>query len=58
MSGLGDLVGDDGNGEGEGVRASGDSGICPMDLRRLGECKFLVLGASLCLRPCKDEGLW
>jgi hypothetical protein len=26
-SGLGDLVGDAGNGEGEGVRASGDNGM-------------------------------
>lgn len=36
--GLGDLVGDAGKGEGEGVRASGESGMCPTD--------FLLLGTA------------
>jgi len=28
----------------------------PTDFRREGECKFLVLMCSLCLRPCSEEG--
>ena len=55
--GEGDLVGEMGRGLGDGVRASGESGMCPTDLRLDGECKFLVLIWSLCLRPCRDEGL-
>ena len=35
--GLGDRVGDEEIGEGEGVLARGLSGMCPTDLRRLGE---------------------
>lgn len=69
-------MGEEGNGDGEGVLAKGDSGICPTDLRLFGieaaelVCKVLtpvpvgqtfVLPAqpvcSLCLRPCKVEGL-
>ena len=38
MSGLGERVGEEGNGEGDGVRASGDKGMWPIDLRRLGDC--------------------
>jgi len=38
-NGLGDRVGDDddGSGDGEGVLANGDNGICPTDFRRFGE---------------------
>ena len=38
------------------MRASGDSGMLPADLRRLGECMFLATECSLFLRPCSDEG--
>jgi len=41
--GEGDLVGEIGRGLGDGVLAKGDRGMCPTDLRRDGECKFLVL---------------
>jgi len=58
VSGLGDRVGDCGSGDGEGVRASGDSGIWPTDLRRFGECRFLVAECSLCLSPCSVDGRW
>lgn len=54
--GEGDLVGDIGRGLGEGVRARGERGMCPTDLRLDGECKFLVLMCSLCFRPWRDEG--
>lgn len=33
-SGDGDRVGDDDSGDGDGVRANGDNGMCPTDLRR------------------------
>lgn len=58
VKGLGDRVGDCGSGEGDGVLARGDSGICPTDLRLFGECKFLVTECSLCLSPCRVDGLW
>jgi len=58
VSGLGDRVGDCGSGDGDGVRANGDSGIWPTDLRRLGECRFLVAECSLCLSPCSVDGRW
>lgn len=58
VSGLGDRVGDCGSGLGDGVRASGDSGMCPTDLRRFGECRFLVAECSLCLSPCNVDGRW
>lgn len=58
VSGLGDRVGDCGSGDGDGVRASGDRGMCPTDLRRLGECRFLVTECSLCLSPCNVDGRW
>ena len=45
-----------GSGPGEGVRASGDSGMCPTDFRREGEWRFLVLMCSLCLSPCRELG--
>jgi hypothetical protein len=32
-----------GRGEGDGVRARGEKGMWPTDLRRLGEWRFLVL---------------
>ena len=41
--GLGDLVGETGKGDGDGVLAKGDRGMCPTDFRLEGECKFLVL---------------
>lgn len=65
--GLGERVGDAGRGEGEGVRASGESGICPTDFRRLGTLGHEGLAVcnvfehpdecSLCFNPCKVEGL-
>lgn len=66
--GLGDLVGEAGNGEGEGVLANGERGICPTDFLLLctaGEqtgpaaCKAFghPVVWSLCFRPCKVEGL-
>jgi hypothetical protein len=56
--GDGDRVGEaSGSGDGDGVRASGDSGMWPTDLRRLGECSAFVLACSLCLRPCREDGL-
>lgn len=57
-SGDGVRVGEIGGGigPGDGVRASGDSGMCPTDFRREGEWRFLVLMCSLCLRPCREEG--
>lgn len=58
VNGLGDRVGDCGNGDGDGVRASGDSGMWPTDLRRLGECRFFVAECSLCLSPCSVDGRW
>lgn len=58
VSGLGDRVGDCGSGDGDGVRASGDSGMWPTDLRLLGECRFLVAECSLCLSPCNVDGRW
>lgn len=65
-NGLGDLVGEAGSGDGEGVRARGDRGMWPTDLRRLGTLEGLAacrvfeqaLVCSLCLRPCRVEGLW
>lgn len=56
VSGLGERVGDCGRGDGDGVRANGDSGMCPTDLRRLGEWRFLVAECSLCLSPCNVDG--
>lgn len=58
VSGLGERVGDCGSGDGDGVRANGDSGMWPTDLRRLGECRFLVTECSLCLSPCSVDGRW
>jgi hypothetical protein len=55
--GEGDLVGDTGTGEGEGVRARGDRGMCPIDFLLLGEWSVLVFTWSLCLRPCSEDGL-
>lgn len=58
-NGLGDLVGDTGIGgwgDGEGVRASGDRGMCPADLRRLGECIFFATECNLFFSPWSDEG--
>lgn len=68
-SGLGDRVGDDGSGDGDGVLAKGDNGICPTDFRRLGTlveqdglaaCRVLEqpVECSLCLRPCRVDGRW
>jgi len=54
--GEGDLVGEMGRGLGEGVLARGERGMWPTDFRLDGECKFLVLIWSLCLRPCREEG--
>jgi len=47
-----------GMGLGLGVRAKGLRGICPTDFRRDGECRVLVLTASLCLclRPWRLLG--
>lgn len=36
-SGDGERVGDAGNGDGLGVRANGDNGMCPTDFRRFDE---------------------
>lgn len=58
VRGLGDRVGDCGKGDGDGVRASGDSGMCPTDLRLFGECRFLVAECNLCLSPCNVDGRW
>lgn len=61
--GLGDLVGDAGNGDGDGVRASGDNGMWPTDLRRFTACDcvlacnvLFVCVCSLCLSPCSVDG--
>lgn len=51
-------MGDCGNGDGDGVRANGDSGIWPTDLRLFGECRFFVAECSLCLSPCSVDGRW
>ena len=56
-SGEGERVGESGIGDGDGVRANGDSGIWPTDFLRLGECGVLVLTCNLYLSPCKEEGL-
>lgn len=42
-NGDGDLVGDEGKGDGDGVRAKGESGIWPTDLRRFGSELLLVV---------------
>ena len=55
-SGEGERVGETGRGEGDGVRARGERGMWPTDLRRLGEWRFLVLMWSLCFRPWREEG--
>jgi hypothetical protein len=61
-SGLGERVGETGSGcccgkgEGDGVRASGESGMCPADFRLDGECMFLATECNLFLRPCRDDG--
>ncbi len=57
VRGDGDLVGD-GHvaGDGDGVRASGERGICPIDLRRFGELRFLDFPWSLIFNPCKEDG--
>lgn len=57
-SGEGLRVGDAGSGDGEGVRANGDNGMWPTDLRRPGECRLLAAECSLCLRPCSVDGRW
>jgi hypothetical protein len=44
-------------GDGDGVRAKGDKGICPTDFLRFGECGVFVLTCSLYLRPWREEGL-
>ena len=51
-------MGDTGSGLGDGVRASGLSGMWPTDLRRLAAaaCADLVAACSLCLSPCREEG--
>ena len=57
--GEGDLVGEMGMGEGEGVRARGERGMWPTDLRLEGEWRVLALTCNLCfspLRPCRDDG--
>lgn len=57
--GEGERVGDDGRGDGDGVRASGDSGMWPTDFRRPdGEWMLLAALCSLCLRPCSVDGRW
>lgn len=66
-NGLGDRVGDAGIGDGDGVLANGESGMCPIDFRRLGAafegivCNpfavLLLLLCSLCLSPCNVDGL-
>lgn len=67
--GLGDLVGDAGKGEGEGVRARGERGICPTDFLLLGTvaeqdgpdvCRAFgqPVECNLCFKPCKVEGRW
>lgn len=61
-NGLGDLVGDAGNGDGDGVLANGLNGICPTDFLRLGTfvghdglaaCKLFEheLECNLCFKP-------
>ena len=54
MSGLGLRVGLVAMGDGEGVRASGESGILCTDLRRLGD--FVVCCCILCCNPCSERG--
>lgn len=55
VKGLGERVG-------EGVLASGDSGMWATDLRLLGvvgvlaTCSPLAPECSLCLRPCREDG--
>ena len=44
-------------GDGDGVRAKGESGMCPTDFLRFGECGVLVLTCNLYFRPCREEGL-
>ena len=50
--GDGDLVGEMGMGEGEGVRARGERGMWPTDFRLDGECMVLALTCNLCFNPC------
>lgn len=40
-SGDGERVGEAGNGLGDGVRANGDRGMCPTDLRRKSDLELL-----------------
>jgi len=55
--GEGDLVGDSQvAGDGEGVLARGERGMCPTDFLLLGECSVFDLTCSLCFKPCRDEG--
>lgn len=49
-------MGEIGRGLGDGVRARGERGMWPTDLRLEGECKFLVLMWSLCFKPWSEEG--
>lgn len=44
-------------GDGDGVRANGDNGICPTDFLRFGELGALFFTCNLYLRPCSDDGL-
>lgn len=61
-SGLGERVGDTGSGcccgrgDGDGVRARGDSGMCPADFLRDGECRLFAFDSRLFLSPCSDDG--
>ena len=52
VSGLGLRVGDVAIGDGDGVRASGDSGMLCTDLRRCGD----LMVCSLCFSPCSELG--
>ncbi len=52
VSGLGLRVGDVAIGDGDGVRASGDSGMLCTDLRRCGD----LIVCNLCLSPWRELG--
>ena len=53
VSGLGLRVGEVAIGDGEGVRASGDSGMLCTDLRLCGD----LMVCNLCFSPCSELGL-
>lgn len=55
--GLGLLVGLAGSGDGLGVLAKGDKGMCPTDFLRFGEWIFFAAVCNLCFKPCKVLGL-